>query len=94
MGDVGSMALGVGLTYAGLALDQLLPLLVIAGIFAFEIVSSFVQKIALRRGRKVFKIAPFHHHLEALGWPETRITQTFWVIGIVLAFAGILVSRA
>ena len=92
MGDVGSMALGAGLAMAGLFADALVPLGVIAAIFLFELLSSFVQKIALRRGKRIFKIAPFHHHLEAIGWPETRITQTFWVLGFVLAFAGMLIS--
>ena len=92
MGDVGSMGLGVGLALVALLADALVPLLVVAGVFAAELLSSFVQKIALRRGRRVFKIAPLHHHLEALGWPETRITQTFWVVGAMLAYAGVLAS--
>ncbi len=92
MGDVGSMTLGVGLAMAGLLSDALAPLLVVAGVFAAELVSSSVQKVALRRGKRVFRIAPYHHHLEAIGWPETRITPTFWVVGAVLAFAGVLIS--
>jgi phospho-N-acetylmuramoyl-pentapeptide-transferase len=94
MGDVGSMGIGVGMAMAGLMTDALVPLLVIAGVFAVELLSSLIQTAALRRGRKVFRIAPLHHHLEAVGWPETRITQTFWVISAVLAFAGILISLA
>jgi len=92
MGDVGSMGLGVGLALVALVTDALVPLLVVAGVFAVELLSSLIQTIALRRGRKVFKIAPLHHHLEALGWPEARITQTFWVVGALLAYAGILIS--
>ena len=92
MGDVGSMALGAGLAMSALFADALVPLGVIAAIFLFELLSSFVQKVALRRGKRVFKIAPFHHHLEAIGWPETRITQMGWVLGFVLAFAGVLIS--
>lgn len=93
MGDVGSMGLGFGMAMVALLADALVPLLIVAGVFAVELLSSLIQKIALRRGRKVFKIAPLHHHLEASDWPETRITQTFWVLGAALAFAGVLVSR-
>ena len=92
MGDVGSMGLGFTLAYVALLLDQLLPLLLIAGVLAVELLSSLIQRIALRRGRKVFRIAPLHHHFEALGWPETRITPTFWLVGGLLAVAGVLVS--
>jgi phospho-N-acetylmuramoyl-pentapeptide-transferase len=92
MGDVGSMALGAGLAMLALFADALVPFVVIVGVFAFDLLSSFIQTLALRRGKRVFKIAPFHHHLEALGWPETRITQTFWVVGMVLAFGGVLIS--
>lgn len=94
MGDVGSMGLGAGMATIALLLNALIPFVVIAGVFAVELLSSLIQTIALRRGRKVFKIAPLHHHFEALGWPETRITQTFWLVGTLLAFAGVLVSQA
>ncbi len=92
MGDVGSMGLGFGLGMVALLDDALVPLLIVAGVFAVELLSSLIQKIALRRGRKVFRIAPLHHHFEALGWPETRITQTFWLVGALLAYVGVAVS--
>lgn len=92
MGDVGSMGLGFTFAYVALLLDALVPLLLIAGVLAVELLSSLIQQIARRRGRKVFRIAPLHHHLEAIGWPETRITPTFWLVGGILAAAGVLVS--
>jgi phospho-N-acetylmuramoyl-pentapeptide-transferase len=92
MGDVGSMGLGFTFAYVALLLDALLPLLLIAGVLAVELLSSLIQRIALRRGRKVFRIAPLHHHFEAIGWPETRITPTFWTVGLLLGCAGVLAS--
>lgn len=92
MGDIGSLALGGSLGTLALLLDHWVPFAIIAGVLVVETLSSLVQTIALKRGRRVFRIAPLHHHLEAIGWPEARITPTFWLVGALLAYLGILVA--
>ena len=92
MGDVGSQALGGALVAVALLLDVLVPFALLIGVFAVELCTSLIQIVALRRGRRVFRIAPLHHHLEALGWPETQITHRFWLAGIVLALGALLLA--
>lgn len=67
--------------------DTLIVLLTISGIFIFEIVSVIIQLTSkkLRNGKKVFRIAPFHHHLEAIGWSEETVVMRFWLIGMILS---------
>jgi len=94
MGDVGSMALGAVLGMVGLLGDNIVGLVVVSAVFAVEALSSAMQ-IAARRlwGRKIFRIAPLHHHFEALGWPETRVTAVFWTAGLLCALVGVLLGR-
>ncbi|HUE75813.1 MAG TPA: phospho-N-acetylmuramoyl-pentapeptide-transferase, partial [Chloroflexota bacterium] len=92
MGDIGSLALGGTLGTLALLLDHWVPFAIIAGVLVVETLSSLIQTIALRRGRRVFRIAPLHHHFEAIGWPEARITPIFWLAGALLAYLGILVA--
>ncbi|MBI4032591.1 phospho-N-acetylmuramoyl-pentapeptide-transferase, partial [Candidatus Berkelbacteria bacterium] len=70
-----------------------LPLIVIGGVFVLETLSSIVQ-IGSKTlfGRKLFLSAPLHHHFEALGWPETKVTMRFWVIGGVFAVIGLVIA--
>ena len=91
MGDVGALGLGALLAVLAAETSALLPLVIIGGVFAVETASSAAQMAALRRGRRIFKIAPLHHDLEARGWPETRVTYAFWAIGAVLAVVGVVV---
>ncbi len=92
MGDVGSMALGAALAMVGLLANNIVGLIVVSGVFIVQALSSAVQMAALRRGRRIFRIAPLHHHLEALGWPETRITAVFWTAGLVCAGIAMLIT--
>ncbi len=92
MGDVGSQALGAALVVIALLLDVLIPFALLAGVFIVELSTSLIQIVALRLGRRVFRIAPLHHHFEALGWPETQITHRFWLTGIVLALGALLLA--
>lgn len=92
MGDVGSQALGAALVVIALLLDVLIPFVLLAGVFAVELSTSLIQIVALRLGRRVFRIAPLHHHFEALGWPETQITHRFWLAGVVLALGALLLA--
>ena len=95
MGDVGAFAYGASLGVVAMLTNSLLLLPIIGLLFVVEAGSSALQ-IASKRlfGRKIFKSAPIHHHLEASGWPETKITMRFWVIGCVMAFIGFLVALA
>ncbi len=93
MGDVGSFALGTALAIVALLTDTLLVLPVIAGIFVIEAGSSAIQIVSKKFfKRKVFLSAPVHHHLEAIGWPETKVTMRFWVLGAVFAVMGIMLA--
>lgn len=74
--------------------DTLLTLLIISGVYVLEILSVIIQITSkkLRNGKKVFRIAPFHHHLEALGWSEETVVMRFWLIGMVLSAVGLIVA--
>ncbi|GAC1434076.1 MAG: phospho-N-acetylmuramoyl-pentapeptide-transferase [Chloroflexota bacterium] len=93
MGDVGSMALGAALGMIALLGDNVTGLILVSGVFMVEALSSALQIAARRRGRRIFRIAPLHHHLEAVGWPETRITTVFWTAGLLCASLAVLVGR-
>ncbi len=93
MGDVGSFALGTALGVVAMLTDTVLLLPLIGLVFVAEAGSSMIQILSkkLRNGKKVFKIAPIHHHFEAIGWPETKVTMRFWIIGQVCAVLGLIV---
>ena len=86
MGDVGSLALGGGLgALAVLTKNELLSV-ILGGIFVVEAVSVILQVGYFRMtGRRIFLMAPIHHHFEKKGWPEPRVIVRFWIIAIVLA---------
>jgi len=86
MGDVGSLALGGGLgALAVLTKNELLSV-ILGGIFVVEAVSVILQVGYFRlTGRRIFLMAPIHHHFEKKGWPEPRVIVRFWIIAIVLA---------
>ena len=93
MGDVGSFAFGTSLGVIAMLTNTLLLLPVIGILFVTEAGSSLLQiasKKLLRR--KIFISAPLHQHLEAKGWPETKVTMRFWIIGCVSAFVGLLMA--
>lgn len=93
MGDVGSFAFGTSLGVVAMLTNTLLLLPVIGILFVVEAGSSLLQ-IASKKflGRRIFISAPIHHHLEATGWPESKITMRFWVIGCVAAFGGLMLA--
>ena len=95
MGDVGSFALGTTLGVVAMLTDTLFILPIIGFIFVIEAGSSLIQ-IASKRlfHKKIFISAPIHHHLEATGWPETKITMRFWVIAAVMSCIGVMVALA
>lgn len=93
MGDSGSFALGTALGVVAMLTDTVLILPIIGFVFVVEAGSSVLQIASkrLRRGRKIFRIAPIHHHFEALGWEETKVTMRFWVVGQVMGVIGLIV---
>ena len=94
MGDVGALALGANLAIVAMMTDTLVVLLIISIIYALELVSVIIQITSkkFRNGKKIFRIAPFHHHLEAIGWSEETVVMRFWLIGMVLSSIGLVVS--
>jgi len=92
MGDVGSFALGTALGVVAMLTNTVLLLPIIGLVFVIETGSVVVQITSkkLRNGKKIFRSSPIHHHFEAIGWPETKITMRFWVIGEIVAFIGII----
>ena len=91
MGDVGSFALGTALGVVAMITDTVLLLPPIGAVFVAEAGSVILQIASkkLRNGKKIFLISPIHHHFEALGWPETKVTMRFWVLGQICALAGL-----
>jgi phospho-N-acetylmuramoyl-pentapeptide-transferase len=87
MGDVGSLGLGGAMAVVAVLIKQEVLLLFIGGIFIVEAVSVILQvgSYKLRNGKRIFKMAPLHHHFEALGWAESKIIARFWIAGLVLA---------
>ena len=93
MGDTGAFALGATLAVLAFLTNSILILPVIAFVFCVEALSSLVQWFSKRFfSKKVFLIAPLHHHFEALGWPETKVTMRLWVIASVMATIGMIIA--
>jgi len=86
MGDVGSLALGGGLGTVAVLLKQELLLPFIGGVYVIEALSVILQVGSFKlRGKRIFKMAPLHHHFEALGWAESKVIIRFWIAGLVMA---------
>jgi phospho-N-acetylmuramoyl-pentapeptide-transferase len=90
MGDTGSLALGAALGAISVAAKHELVLAIIGGLFVLEAVSVIVQVASFKlTGRRVFRMAPLHHHFEQKGWAEPTVVIRFWIIAVVLAMAGL-----
>jgi len=90
MGDTGSLALGGMLGAIAVAVKHEIVLAVIGGLFVLEAVSVIVQVVSFKlTGKRVFRMAPIHHHFEQLGWTEPQIVIRFWIISVMLALAGL-----
>src|SRR5579871_1077135 len=86
MGDVGSLALGGALGVVAVLIKQEILLLFIGGVYVIEALSVILQVGSYKlRKKRIFKMAPIHHHFEALGWPESKIITRFWIAGLVMA---------
>ncbi|MDY6848759.1 MAG: phospho-N-acetylmuramoyl-pentapeptide-transferase [Geoalkalibacter sp.] len=90
MGDVGSLALGGALGTIAVVTKQEIVLVIVGGIFVMEALSVIFQVTSFRLyGKRIFKMAPLHHHFELKGWPEPKIIVRFWIIAIILALVGL-----
>ena len=90
MGDTGSLSLGGMLGTIAVAIKHEIVLAIIGGLFVLEAVSVVIQVVSFKlTGKRVFKMAPIHHHYEELGWTEAQIVIRFWIVAVVLALAGL-----
>ncbi len=90
MGDVGSLALGAALGTVAVIIRQELLLILVGGVFVVEAVSVIVQVVSFRTtGKRVFRMAPIHHHFELKGWAEPKVIVRFWIISIILAILAL-----
>ncbi|MBL8221042.1 MAG: phospho-N-acetylmuramoyl-pentapeptide-transferase [Bryobacterales bacterium] len=86
MGDVGSLSLGGGLGTMAILIKQEILLLFVGGVFVIECLSVILQVGSFKlRGKRIFKMAPLHHHFEAIGWHESKVIVRFWIVGLVMA---------
>jgi phospho-N-acetylmuramoyl-pentapeptide-transferase len=94
MGDTGSLALGATLGVIAMLTDSVLILPFVGFVFVIETLSVIIQLTSkkLRGGKKVFHIAPIHHHFEHIGWPESQITMRFWMLGAIVAGFGLILG--
>ena len=93
MGDVGALALGGTLAVIAFMIDRVLVLPIIGIVFVLEMLSVIAQLSSKRFfKRKIFRSAPFHHHLQAIGWPESKITMRLWIVGGFAGFLGVLIA--
>jgi len=90
MGDVGALALGAALGILAILVRQEIVLMIMGGVFVVETVSVIIQVASYKlRGKRVFLMAPIHHHYELKGWPEPRIIVRFWIITVILVLIGL-----
>ena len=90
MGDVGALALGAALGVIAVIVRQELVLLIMGGVFVIETVSVILQVVSYKlTGRRIFRMAPLHHHFELQGWPEPRVIVRFWIITVILVLIGL-----
>lgn len=90
MGDVGALSLGAALGVVAVIVRQELVLVIMGGVFVMETVSVILQVASFKlTGRRIFRMAPIHHHFELKGWPEPRVIVRFWIITVVLVLIGL-----
>jgi len=90
MGDVGALALGAALGLVAVAVRQELVLFIMGGVFVVETVSVIIQVASYKMtGRRIFRMAPLHHHFELKGWAEPKVIVRFWIITVILVLIGL-----
>ncbi|MDG2316069.1 MAG: phospho-N-acetylmuramoyl-pentapeptide-transferase, partial [Gammaproteobacteria bacterium] len=90
MGDTGALALGAALGLVAVVVRQELVLLIMGGVFVIETVSVIIQVASYKMtGRRIFRMAPLHHHFELKGWAEPKVIVRFWIITVILVLIGL-----
>jgi phospho-N-acetylmuramoyl-pentapeptide-transferase len=90
MGDIGALALGAALGTVAVIVRQEIALAIMGGLFVIETVSVVLQVVSFRLvGRRIFRMAPLHHHFELKGWPEPKVIVRFWIISLILVLIGL-----
>jgi phospho-N-acetylmuramoyl-pentapeptide-transferase len=90
MGDVGSLALGAALGVIAVIVRQEIVLMIMGGVFVMETLSVILQVGSYKMtGKRIFRMAPLHHHYELKGWPEPRVIVRFWIITVMLVLLGL-----
>jgi phospho-N-acetylmuramoyl-pentapeptide-transferase len=90
MGDIGALAMGAALGLIAVLVRQELVFCLMAGVFVMETVSVILQVVSFKlTGKRIFRMAPIHHHFELKGWPEPRVIVRFWIISVILVLAGL-----
>jgi phospho-N-acetylmuramoyl-pentapeptide-transferase len=90
MGDTGSLALGGALGAIAVAIKHEIVLAIVGGLFVLETLSVIIQVVSFKwTGKRVFRMAPLHHHYEQKGWKESTIVIRFWIISVILALIGL-----
>lgn len=90
MGDIGALAVGAALAVIAVIVRQELVFILMAGVFVMETVSVILQVASFKlTGKRIFRMAPIHHHFELKGWPEPRVIVRFWIVSVVLVLAGL-----
>ena len=90
MGDVGALGLGAALGVIAVVVHQEIVLFIMGGVFVMETVSVMLQVVSFKlTGRRIFRMAPLHHHFELKGWPEPRVIVRFWIITLILVLIGL-----
>jgi phospho-N-acetylmuramoyl-pentapeptide-transferase len=93
MGNVGSFAIGAALTVSAFVLHREISLLFICGVFLIDGVSSVIQQLSVKiTGKRIFLMAPIHHHFELMGWEESKVVYRFYLISTFLGFVGLIIS--
>ena len=90
MGDIGALSLGAALGIVAVVTRQELVLFIMGGVFVIETLSVILQVSSYKlTGKRIFKMAPLHHHYELKGWPEPRVIVRFWIITVILILVGL-----
>ena len=90
MGDVGALALGAALGVIAVIVRQEIVLFIMGGVFVMETLSVIMQVVSFKLiGKRIFRMAPLHHHFELKGWPEPRVIVRFWIITVILVLIGL-----
>ena len=90
MGDIGALSLGAATGIVAVIVRQEIVLIIMGGVFVIETVSVILQVASYKlMGRRIFRMAPLHHHFELKGWPEPRVIVRFWIISLILVLVGL-----